>query len=121
MYRDNCIEIRIVYFLFCYYFLYFYFFYICTLLLISLVYSSIYGVCLVGTPRPFASPLSNTSLFLFFCSMLVMHCLIKASNNNNNNNNGQGSGKWTVEDVLWVVDVEDFWIDCRGWVAASDG
>ena len=34
--------------------------------------------------------------------------------------NGQGSGKWTVEDGLWVVDVEDFWIDCRGWVA-SDG
>ena len=44
-------------------------FYICTLLLISLVYSSIYGVCLVGTPHPFASPLSNISLFLFFCSV----------------------------------------------------
>ena len=44
------------------------------------VNSIYYGVCLVGTPRPFASPLSNTSLFLFFCSMLVMYCLIKASN-----------------------------------------
>ena len=44
-------------------------------------YLNLYGVCLVGTPRPFASPLSNTSLFLFFFSMLVMYCLIKASNN----------------------------------------
>ena len=78
----------IFYILFLFLFLFFYyyllllclFFYICTLLLISLVYSSIYGVCLVGTPRLFASPLSNTSLFLFFCSMLVMYCLIKASN-----------------------------------------